>query len=236
MRNPELWQQLQSEPITLSDGSDLGVVLTDRYHISPQRTAALLTEYRRFLYLVSLSDGVLAPSTMVDQLWHLHLADDAAWRTYSRKFFGRELRHIPGRPAPENDPAYLSTLRMIREEFDVSPDPEFWPDPSSRSQKGATSLNAFFLGVVVTALVLWQFGPGWATVAFAVTVVIAVERYIATPSKRLLRRSDSADGGMVVGAETSRGSRHDDENRPGFTTYDGQSGSDAGDGGGCGGD
>lgn len=232
VRNPELWQRLQSTPITLSDGVDLGVVLTDRYQIRPQGTAALMMEYRRFLYLVATTDEVLAPSTVVDQLWHLHLADAAGWRDYCHSFFGRELHQVSGRPAPERDPAYLRTLTLIRKEFDISPDASFWPDPRSRAQKGKFSLDILFSGLAVTLFVFWMAGPGWGAVALILSLIIAVERFIAAPSNRLQPRSE--DGGNSVisnDAEPRRRRRYGNDSRPGFTDYRPRGG-DGGDSGG----
>lgn len=229
LRNPETWQKLETAPIRLSDGADLGALATELFDIRASTAATLLTEYRRFLYLVSVAGQVIAPSTKVDQIWHLHLADHEAWHAFSTAHFGRELRHLPGRPPPERDPAYLRTLALIREEFDSAPDAEFWPDPNSRSQKGADSLNALFIGLAITAGITWLFGWGWGLIALILSLIVSVERYVATPSKRLKRRGNGSDsGGVMMGAEEGSG-------RQSFDNRSGDYGGDGDGGGGCGG-
>ena len=189
LRNPDLWQKLQAAPLVLSDGSDLGVVLASRYRIAPAETARLIGEYRRFLYLAATT-GTAAPPTVIDQLWGLHREDAAAWQGFCRMVIGREIAP-QRRPAPERDPAYLRSLRLIREEFGQPPSAEFWPDPESRAQMGAASLNVLFAGLGATLLVVWAFGFGWGAVALILTLVAAVERYLAVPSRKLVPRSDS---------------------------------------------
>lgn len=211
LRNPELWQRLETTPITLSDGSDLGVALTDRFDIRPRDVAASLTEYRRFLYLVAISDQVLAPSPMVDQIWHLHLRDGAGWSDYANRMFGRELRHIPGRPRPEIDPAYEQTLALLSREFGVRPAAPFWPKPDDFHRATARVSLTGILGVIASLPIGWAFGTGWGIVVFLIGGAAALTGNHWGSRFRLAHRGDG-------GSDSSGGD------------YDG------GDGGGCGGD
>ncbi|MFV0408339.1 MAG: glycine-rich domain-containing protein [Paracoccus sp. (in: a-proteobacteria)] len=196
MRNPELWQSLQSTPITLSDGSYLAAELVSQYQISPEQVAELMTEYRRFLYSVAVAGEVLAPSTTVDQLWHLHLADREAWTRYCDRFFGRELRHLPGRPAPEKDPAYQRTLALIRQEFGITPSWVFWPDHKSQKQRGTGSLNLAFIGMAISLGIGLFFGIGWGLIAMVITLILAIERHHnLSKSPRLRRRNTDSNSG-----------------------------------------
>lgn len=205
LRNPELWQRLQSAPIMLSDGRDLGEKLAGRYRISADETAALITEYRRFLYLRAVSGEDLAPSTQVDQLWHQHLDDHEGWARYCREMFGRDLPRLWGRPAPEQDPAYLRTLAQIRQEFGATPSWQFWPDPESQAQKGRNSLNVLFAGLAASIAAGMFLGIGWGLIAMIVTLVLAVERHDAAKTPRLRRRHEESDStaAAVVGDSTA---------------------------------
>ncbi|TKW68167.1 MAG: hypothetical protein DI616_03430 [Paracoccus denitrificans] len=196
MRNPELWQRLQATPITMSDQGDLSALVTDTFDVRPGYTARLLTEYRRFLYLVAISDQVLAPSRPIDQVWHLHLADTLAWREYSQRMFGRELRHIKGRPKPADDAAYAQTLEMIEIEFDFEPSQPFWP---SQSLQAVTRARASLAGVVASGVGIVTFIGGFhffGLLILAGGLFYAFSGGLGDGEFAMSRRGDNSDSGI----------------------------------------
>lgn len=193
MRNPELWQVLESAPITLSDGTDLGVVLADRYDTRPVVVAALLTEYRRFLYLSAVMPDPVAPSPAIAQVWGVHRQDEQGWQAYAQQVFGRDLPFQPSTAAPDRDPAYRRTLNGLEAEFAITPKAPIWPSRQDfASQNGKAGL-ARVLGVAASAGVGWLFGIGYGLLALAFIVLVLPRIFVSTSKYALQRRSDSSD-------------------------------------------
>lgn len=85
-------------------------------------------EYRRFLALHLLYPEMdIVPCKLVDELWHQHILDTAAYRTDCDVLFGRFLDHFPyfGMRGPEDAQAlldaYSDTLHVYREAFGEPP-------------------------------------------------------------------------------------------------------------------
>lgn len=56
----------------------------------------VIEEYKRFLFLVSVSDQMLTPSEAVDEAWHLHLTySKSYWDDLCGKVLERPLHHQP---------------------------------------------------------------------------------------------------------------------------------------------
>lgn len=96
----------------------------------PERQLELMEqEYRRFLALQMLHpDDDIVPCKIVDEMWHRHILDTAAYRDDCQAIFGRFLDHFPyfGMRGPEDaqalNDAYADTLRRYREAFGEPPE------------------------------------------------------------------------------------------------------------------
>jgi hypothetical protein len=136
--------------------------------------------YARFIYLVATSREILAPPPLIDEVWHIHLADhDEYLGVFSNEVVGRAVRHTKGRPRPGADPAYVRTRQRYVEEFGKPPFAKLWPKPDAEKSRlpmlwlgtaGALVLAGWLggfdqmmgLGIVlgVASLVyLWAVGP-----------------------------------------------------------------------------
>jgi hypothetical protein len=61
-----------------------------------ERTNAIETEYRRFLYLMNaFPDAEVAPTVDVDTFWHYHILDTMKYARDCERTFGRFLHHHP---------------------------------------------------------------------------------------------------------------------------------------------
>lgn len=86
-------------------------------------------EYRKFLALQLIDPGaVIVPCKIVDEMWHRHILDTAAYRRDCEAIFGRFLDHFPyfgmrgeGDAQALND-AYADTLWRYRDAFGEPPD------------------------------------------------------------------------------------------------------------------
>lgn len=99
---------------------------------SAGHAAAVMDEYRRFLFLAVTAGHMAVPSEAVDQAWHLHL-------TYSRDYWDRlcgevlkaPLHHGPTKGGAEEGQHYFNfyaeTLASYERLFGETPPENIWP-------------------------------------------------------------------------------------------------------------
>jgi hypothetical protein len=85
-------------------------------------------EYRKFLALQLMHpDAVIVPCKIVDEMWHRHILDTAAYRVDCQAIFSRFLDHFPyfGMRGEEDaqalNDAYADTLWRYRDAFGEPP-------------------------------------------------------------------------------------------------------------------
>ena len=131
MRDPALWQRLQAHPF---DDPAAERPYSERLRrglrLSEGAAEDLIAEYRRWIYLCTVSEARLSPPPLVDAAWHLHL-------TYTRDYWERLPRALGTRP-PHHDPAtgpedearhgaqYAAARKLYEAEFGAPP-PGLWP-------------------------------------------------------------------------------------------------------------
>ena len=101
------------------------------------RAHRVIDEYRRCIYLICVSGEMMTPSEAVDQVWHLHMIyTQAYWNDFCLGVLGRPIHHNPTEGGPSEalrfDRAYRRTLDLYRQNFDLMPPPDIWPDPAIR--------------------------------------------------------------------------------------------------------
>lgn len=86
------------------------------------------TEYRKFLALHLMHpDADIVPCKIVDEMWHRHILDTAAYRADCNAIFGEFLDHFPyfgmrgEKDAQALDDAYADTLDRYRDAFGEPP-------------------------------------------------------------------------------------------------------------------
>lgn len=221
MRNPKLWKDLYDHDFHAEFRDrmirDLAWVPTST------AAAAALGEYRRYLYLASITDETLPPSPRIAEVWALH-----------RTFEGYEKLPLPKeiRPVEASDsldaPGYKRTLRLYQAEFDRDPPSAYWlgtgaPDGGTVHRSGGHT-KIVVGGMLVTWLGIglnyfaetssMEFG-GLSLAIFG--VIISLWPLYATPQGRKLffrhlfesKGSDHFD--YDFGSRRRRGcDRHDD--------------------------
>jgi len=93
-----------------------------------------IEEYRKFVYLGVVSDFIVTPPKVIDQVWHEHLLFSRPYREFCRDVLERDFDHNPELvPSGEQTEAfhvqYASTLGLYRDEFNVMPPPDIWGTP-----------------------------------------------------------------------------------------------------------
>jgi hypothetical protein len=95
---------------------------------SPEDLDLMETEYRKFLALRLVHPDVdIVPCKLVDEIWHQHILDTAAYREDCDAIFGHFVDHFPyfGMRGEEDaqalENAYTDTLRRYRGAFGEPP-------------------------------------------------------------------------------------------------------------------
>jgi hypothetical protein len=189
------------------------------------RARAMVEGYARFIYLVAVSNETLAPPALIDEVWHIHLADhDAYLGAFSKDVVGREVRHTKGRPPAGKDPAYSRTRQRYAEEFDAAPFAKLWPKPDDEK----TKLPHLWLGTsAVLAFVGWL-SPFGQLFGLGMALGVAPLVYILATAPWALAKRGGDSGGCS-------GVVHNDNHKPDHDDG-GDDAADGGDGDGCGGD
>ena len=97
----------------------------------------VIEEYRRFLYLATVSAEPVTPPEAVDQAWHLHLIyTKSYWEDLCVEVLGRPLHHGPTAGGHGEDEKfedwYERTKRFYAEEFGEAPPAGIWPSSAVR--------------------------------------------------------------------------------------------------------
>ena len=103
---------------------------------------AVISEYKRFVYLACISKHEVVPSDEVDQVWHLHLAHSRDyWLDFCDKVLQRQLHHDPAEGGTSDEAQftfnYKRTLTLYQTIFGKAPPPAIWPPAPIRFAYGA---------------------------------------------------------------------------------------------------
>ena len=101
-------------------------------------TLGVIQEYLRFVYLMAISKSPLTPSTMVDEVWHLHLSYTSNyWDELCGKVIGKPIHHMPTMGGADESmkfkAAYENTLTLYKREFEIEPPAGYWPKTNETS-------------------------------------------------------------------------------------------------------
>jgi hypothetical protein len=109
--------------------------------LTASRLDLLESEYRKFLALhIAYPDEDIVPCKIVDQIWHQHILDTAAYRDDCEAIFGRFLDHFPyfgmrgDDDAQALQDAYADTIERYTDAFGEPP-PDTWISADAASCK-----------------------------------------------------------------------------------------------------
>lgn len=91
----------------------------------------VITEYKRFMYLVCVSPTAITPSDQVDQAWHLHMLYTADyWKKFCGEVLQREVHHTPTQGGKAERMKYQNLYAQTREaylqHFQQEPPVDIW--------------------------------------------------------------------------------------------------------------
>ena len=105
-----------------------------KYGWSPAFALKAVREYKKFVYLGVVSDFVVTPSQVIDQVWHQHILFSKAYRSFCQEIIRYEFDHNPELVSIEEQTGafhaqYLATLKLYRTEFGIDPPADVWGAP-----------------------------------------------------------------------------------------------------------
>ncbi len=137
-RDDALWQAILEFELDDPDADLPFTARLARDHLwTGDHAARVVAEYRRFLYLVAVSDEMITPSPDVDEAWHLHLSYTRSyWERLCRDILGRPLHHEPTEGGAEQRSHFMTcyqrTLDLYRDVFGSFAPRDIWPDVDTR--------------------------------------------------------------------------------------------------------
>jgi len=126
-----------------------------------------IDEYKRFIYLTTVSKSALTPSVAVDEVWHLHLTFSRCyWGTLCKKILADELHHEPATSSElgKTQNQYRQTLELYHRYFDRTPPGKYWPMGVAESCRPNTFKNRLSIALlaVFSLLILGSSGSVYA--------------------------------------------------------------------------
>ena len=96
-----------------------------------------ILEYKRFMFLICISDHPLTPSDQVDQVWHLHMIyTQSYWQQFCVNTLGREIHHGPTKGGSSEKSKFNNRYEGCKElyikTFGFEPPADIWPSSKVR--------------------------------------------------------------------------------------------------------
>ena len=133
-----LWAKIQAFEL---DDSENSLTFTDRLARengwSLELSLRTIREYKKFIFLICISNEPITPSDQVDQVWHLHLLyTQSYWMEFCRDTLGKQIHHGPTKGGKKETSKYTDwyekTLHLYETIFHQLPPKDIWPDKQTR--------------------------------------------------------------------------------------------------------
>lgn len=97
----------------------------------------VIAEYKKFIYIVYISNTEITPSDEIDQAWHLHLTyTHSYWDDLCKNILGFKLHHHPTKGGVDEQKKYKKqyddTLLLYEIIFSEAPPAHIWPTANRR--------------------------------------------------------------------------------------------------------
>lgn len=94
-------------------------------------------EYKKFIFLLTISDHPLTPSDQVDQVWHLHLIyTQSYWIDFCKNTVQKDIHHGPTRGGEMENAKYTNWYEKTKElylaTFRTEAPKDMWPNSKIR--------------------------------------------------------------------------------------------------------
>ncbi len=132
------WKKIKNFEI---DDDDISLSFTDRLARENGWTIEYcircIEEYKKFIYLMTITSHPLTPSDQIDQVWHLHLLyTQSYWIDFCEKTIGKKIHHGPTKGG-ENEKNkftdwYEKTKELYQNIFENKIPIDIWPSSQIR--------------------------------------------------------------------------------------------------------
>lgn len=129
--NPEIWSRIDKFDLkNLGEGTFFEKLVNDN-RWSHRFTRRAIKEYKKFIYLAVVSKATVAPSKIVDKVWHLHLSyTHDYWDNFCPKILGKSIHHNPSKrnsvAKVEDKINFQATMQLYQKEFGKFPPKMIW--------------------------------------------------------------------------------------------------------------
>lgn len=132
-----LWNKIRNFEI---DDVDSSFTFTDRLarenDWSLEYSLRAVYEYKKFMFLILISDVPQTPSDQIDQVWHLHLLyTQSYWIDFCQNTLQKQVHHGPTKGAEQKTvfrQQYIQTLDLYESIFSKKPPKDIWVDVDTR--------------------------------------------------------------------------------------------------------
>jgi hypothetical protein len=133
-----LWEKIKAFEL---DDNNSSQTFTDRLARengwSHEFAIRAIIEYKKFIFLICVSNQPLTPSDEVDQVWHLHLLyTHSYWDEFCDNIILKRIHHGPTRGGNNEKQKftnwYLRTIELYKINFKQNPPVDIWPSDELR--------------------------------------------------------------------------------------------------------
>lgn len=134
----QLWQKINDFEL---DDSEHSLTFTDRLARengwSTEFAIRAVFEYKKFIFLIIISEFPLTPSDHVDRVWHLHLLYTRSyWIDLCEDTLGKQIHHGPTEGGSHENEKFTNWYEKTKEFyttlFTIPPPADIWPSSEIR--------------------------------------------------------------------------------------------------------
>lgn len=134
----KLWNDIKSFEL---DEPEISLNFTDRLARengwTMEYSIRVILEYKKFIFLLTITDHPLTPSDQVDQVWHLHLLyTQSYWEEFCENTIKQKIHHRPTKGGETEKNKYINwyekTKELYLETFRTETPKDIWPTSEIR--------------------------------------------------------------------------------------------------------
>jgi hypothetical protein len=156
MRDEKLWHDIENAPsalATLDAAMEPALIKAMRkeFGLDARNCAIALFQYRHWRYLQAVSEAPLLPPPLLAFIRDRDIVNSPVLGKRKWRSFTERPSYLAGSLSFVRDSAYQRAISLYRQEFDLIPMPEIWPDLRQVYQRNAAIACAF----VGMAVLIW---------------------------------------------------------------------------------
>ncbi|HHC29026.1 MAG TPA: hypothetical protein ENK80_00430 [Rhodobacterales bacterium] len=156
MTDPRLWERIRIAPLPMSNTHhEFCEALAYAVDLPVFEEREVVEEYRRFLYLATITDAPLVPPEPVRQAWAMH-AQSPEYAAFCAGVGCRPLGLPDARRKLDRSPDYQRARAAYAREFSQTPPAAIWPPAPTRRLPRWLPLHGAVLGF--TGMAAWGSG------------------------------------------------------------------------------